>query len=114
MAQGVKETKEIVVFVVALANFLVENAGKSPIALLPKIGEVVGLLQMMPTAVAGADKALEEIVDGFTQPEKEEIFVEIVKVKASTAPVEQVIESGLKAAVALTDLIAVLRGKKAA
>ena len=114
MSAGVQETKEIVVFAVALANFLAENAGKTPIALLPKIGEVVSLLQLMPRAIAGADKALAEIVDGFSQGEKKEIFVEIVKVKCSSAPVEQVIESGLKAAVALTDLIAVLRGKSAA
>ena len=114
MTAGVKETKEILVFVVALANFVVANAGKTPLALVLQIGELVGLLQLVPSAIGGAHKALAEAVDGFSMEEKEALFAEIEQLKSSSSTVEQVMESALKAAVALTDLIGVMRGEQEA
>lgn len=114
MTSGVKETKEIVQFVVALANFVANNAGKNPLGLVLAIGDLVGVLQLVPAAIGGAHLALAEVIDGLSIEEKEELYAEIERFKGPSATVEQVLEGALKAAVALSDLVGVLRGEKQA
>lgn len=114
MTVGVKETLEIVRFLVSFANFVIKNAGKSPVALVLQLGELVNLLQLVPSAISGAHKALSEALDGFSTEEKEQLYAVIEEIKAPSGTVEAIVESALKAGVALADLIRVLRGENAA
>lgn len=112
MTAGVKETREILQFVVGLANFVANNAGKSPLGLVLQIGDLVNLIQLVPAAIGGAHKAVAEALDGFSLEEKEALYAEIEQIKVPSATVEQVMEAALKAGVALSDLIGVMRGEK--
>jgi hypothetical protein len=111
MAAGVKETKEIVKFVVALGNFIAVNAGKSPIALALQVPAILNLLQLIPAAIGGAQKAVAEAADGFTPEEKAQLYAEVDLLKWPNATIESVVEAGLKAALGLGDLIAAIRGE---
>lgn len=112
MSVGAKETLEIVRFIVCFANFVIKNAGKSPVALVLQLGELVNLLQLVPSAITGAHKALAEALDGFTTEEKEQLYAAIDELKAPSATMEAIVESALKAAVGFSELIGALRGEK--
>jgi ABC-type proline/glycine betaine transport system permease subunit len=114
MTAGVKETKEIVKFVVALGNFLATNAGKSPVVLALQIPALLNLLQLIPAAIGGVHKAVSEAADGFSPEEKAQLYAEVDLLKWPNATIENVVEAGLKAALGLGDLITAIRGELAA
>lgn len=114
MTTGDKESKEILVFVVALANLLADAAGKNPLALIGSLGSFLKVLQLASPAFSGWQAAAAEAGDGFSDAEKADLGAVIESLKLPNESVEKVVESVLKAGVALADIVAHLRGVKAA
>ncbi len=113
MTTGDKESKEIVVFVVALVNVLVHVAGVSPLALLGSLGELLGTVQLAGPAFTNWQGAAAEAADGYSDVEKADLNKAIEALELPVDSVEKVAEAVLKAGVSLADLVALVRGAKA-
>ncbi len=114
MSTGDKESKEIIVFVVALLNVVVDSIGKSPLALLASIGKFLSVAQLASPAFQNWQGAVEEAVDGYSDAEKADLAKAVEVLELPSDAVEKVVEGVLKAGVSLADLVALIRNAKAA
>lgn len=106
MTTGVKESREVVAFVVALVNVLASLVGLSPLALLGRVGELIKVLGLAGPAVNGWRDALSEGIDGYSDAEKAVLYAEVQKLELPNEAVEQTAEKVIKAGIALLDVLA--------
>ena len=109
MSAGVKESKELIRFVVALTNLIIEISGKNSVGMLLSVGKFLSVLQLAAPAFAGIKNALSEAQDGYSEEEKAQLYAEIDEIKSQNATVEQVTEAALKIGVGLSDLVGLLK-----
>lgn len=105
MTSGVKETREVFVFVIALVNVLAALIGMNPWAIVTRIGELASVLGAGRDAYDGWRIALAEGSDGYSDAEKQLLYAEIVKLDLPNDTVEVTAEKVLKAGVALLDVL---------
>lgn len=114
MSTGVKESREVFVFVIALVNVLVSLVGLSPIALLGHVGDFIRVLTLGGPAVKDWRLALAEGIDGYSDDEKKVLFTEVERLDLPADSIEQTAEKIIKAGIALLDVLAWVIPQKAA
>jgi hypothetical protein len=114
MSTGVKESNEIAALVVGLVNVLADIGTGGISAYVEKIGSLLRVAQLAGPAIGDASKALQEAIDGYSAEEKAVLFRTIEALELPSESVEKVAEGVLKVGVALTDLVELVRGIKAA
>lgn len=113
MSSGVKESREVFAFVIALVNVLVALAGVAPLALLGHVGKLVSLLALAGPAVKDWRIALQEGIDGYSDDEKKVLYAEVEKLDLPADAIEQTAERVIKAGVSLLDVLAYVIPQKA-
>jgi hypothetical protein len=106
MSTGVKESREVFVFVIALVNVLVSLAGLSPLALLGHVGDLIRVLVLAGPAVKDWRVALAEGLDGYSDDEKKVLYAEVERLELPVETIEQTAEKIIKAGIALLDVLA--------
>lgn len=111
MTKGVHGTTILLTFVLSLAEFISEVAEGGPTVLL-KLGKLIDLLQKAVPIFDAIPEVISESSDGYTDEEKTALYAAIDKLEIKNVAVEVIVEKGLKAIIALTSLIEIIKGSK--